>query len=83
MTAALLALLLAAPERVVVVAKEAKPPGFFEKLEKKEKGKPGTLSKLFGTHPPTPDRITKVHDLLVRTGLEPLFELDYPDKKPY
>jgi predicted Zn-dependent protease len=37
---------------------------FFEKLEKKEKGKPGTLSKLFGTHPPTPDRVTKVHDLL-------------------
>ncbi len=26
---------------------------------------------------------SEVHDLLVRTGLEPLFELDYPDKKPY
>jgi len=35
MTAALLALLLAAPERVVVVAKEAKPPGFFENLQKR------------------------------------------------
>lgn len=46
---------------------------FFEKLEKKEKGKPGTLSKLFGTHPPTPDRITKVHDLLVR----------FPDRDEY
>src|ERR1044071_4930247 len=46
---------------------------FFEKLEKKEKGKPGTLSKLFGTHPPTPDLITKVHDLLVR----------FPDRDEY
>ena len=46
---------------------------FFEKLEKKEKGKPGTLSKLFGTHPPTGDRITKVHDLLVR----------FPDRDEY
>src|SRR6185503_6873838 len=46
---------------------------FFEKLEKKEKGKPGTLSKLFGTHPPTGDRISKVHDLLVR----------FPDRDEY
>ncbi len=46
---------------------------FFEKLEKKEKHKPGTLSKLFGTHPPTPDRIVKVHDLLAR----------FPDRDEY
>jgi predicted Zn-dependent protease len=46
---------------------------FFEKLEKKEKRKPGTLSKLFGTHPPTPDRIVKVHDLLAR----------FPDRDEY
>jgi predicted Zn-dependent protease len=46
---------------------------FFEKLEKKEKHKPGTLSKLFGTHPPTPDRIAKVHDLLAR----------FPDRDEY
>ena len=46
---------------------------FFEKLEKKEKHKPGTLSKLFGTHPPTPDRIVKVHDLLGR----------FPDRDEY
>src|SRR5436190_1056372 len=26
---------------------------------------------------------SEVHDLLVRTGLEPLYELDYPNKKPY
>lgn len=46
---------------------------FFEKLEKKEKHKPGTLSKLFGTHPPTPDRIVKVQNLLSR----------FPDRDEY
>ena len=46
---------------------------FFEKLEKKEKRKPGTLSKLFGSHPPTPDRIIKVHDLLAK----------FPDRDEY
>ncbi|MFY9572211.1 MAG: M48 family metallopeptidase [Blastocatellia bacterium] len=46
---------------------------FFEKLEKKEKRKPGTLSKLFGSHPPTPDRIVKVHDLLSK----------FPDRDEY
>ncbi len=30
---------------------------FFEKLQAKEKRKPGTMSKLFGSHPPTGDRI--------------------------
>lgn len=30
---------------------------FFEKLQSKEKKKPGTMSKLFGSHPPTDDRI--------------------------
>lgn len=32
---------------------------FFEKVETIEKRKPGTLSKLFSTHPPTDDRIKK------------------------
>lgn len=32
---------------------------FFEKIETLEKRKPGTVSKLFATHPPTEDRITK------------------------
>ncbi|HXZ80431.1 MAG TPA: M48 family metallopeptidase [Terriglobales bacterium] len=32
---------------------------FFEKIEAKEKKKPGTLAKAFSTHPPTPDRIDK------------------------
>jgi beta-barrel assembly-enhancing protease len=31
---------------------------FFEKIQSLEKKKPGTMSKLFSTHPPTADRIT-------------------------
>jgi beta-barrel assembly-enhancing protease len=46
---------------------------FFEKLEKKEKDKPGTLSKLFRTHPLTPDRIENVRSLVVR----------FPEKDEY
>lgn len=30
---------------------------FFEKLQAKEKRKPGTMAKIFGSHPPTDDRI--------------------------
>ena len=32
---------------------------FFEKLQAKEKKRPGTLAKAFSTHPQTPDRIEK------------------------
>ncbi len=46
---------------------------FFEKLEKKEKDKPGTLSKLFRSHPPTPDRIEAVRGLVVK----------FPDRDEY
>ncbi len=31
---------------------------FFEKLQSKEKRKPGTLAKVFSSHPPTDDRVT-------------------------
>lgn len=39
---------------------------FFEKLQAKDKRKPGTLSKLFSTHPMTGDRITEVRSLVAR-----------------
>lgn len=39
---------------------------FFEKLDAKEKKKPGTISTLFRTHPPTQDRLAGVRDLLNR-----------------
>lgn len=39
---------------------------FFEKLQAKNKKKPGTLSKLFSTHPLTGDRITEVRELIAR-----------------
>src|SRR5262249_27594535 len=32
---------------------------FFEKLQTMDKAKPGTMSKLFSSHPPTEDRIEK------------------------
>jgi predicted Zn-dependent protease len=39
---------------------------FFEKLQSKEKKKPGTLAKIFSSHPMTEDRIKEVQQLLVR-----------------
>lgn len=35
---------------------------FFEKIQAKEKKKPGTLAKAFSTHPQTPDRIEKTQE---------------------
>jgi beta-barrel assembly-enhancing protease len=46
---------------------------FFEKLEAKEKKKPGTMSKIFSTHPMTSDRIKEVGNLVAR----------FPDKQEY
>jgi predicted Zn-dependent protease len=39
---------------------------FFEKLQSKEKKKPGTLSKAFSTHPQTPDRIKQTQKEIAR-----------------
>src|SRR5664279_4538128 len=39
---------------------------FFEKIEAKDKKKPGTLSRAFASHPPTPDRITKTQQEIAR-----------------
>lgn len=39
---------------------------FFEKLQTQNKKKPGTLAKVFATHPMTGDRITEVRDLIGR-----------------
>src|SRR5262247_1628616 len=46
---------------------------FFEKLQAKNKKKPGTLSKLFSTHPLTGDRIKEVNELIPR----------FPDRNEY
>jgi predicted Zn-dependent protease len=39
---------------------------FFEKVEAQEKKKPGTISKAFETHPPTPDRIEKSQEEIAK-----------------
>lgn len=46
---------------------------FFEKLQTKEKKKPGTMAKIFSTHPLVDDRIDKVKSLLAR----------FPDRSEY
>jgi len=39
---------------------------FFEKVQAQEKKKPGTISKAFGTHPQTPDRIGKSQEEIAK-----------------
>ena len=46
---------------------------FFEKLQTKEKKKPGTMAKIFSTHPLVDDRIDKVKALLTK----------FPDRSEY
>jgi predicted Zn-dependent protease len=47
---------------------------FFEKLQARESAKPGTISKMFSSHPPTADRIE-----LTKKNIE----LVLPDKEEY
>lgn len=47
---------------------------FFEKLQAKESAKPGSVSKMFSTHPPTGDRIEKSKQNI---------EMVLPDKEQY
>ncbi|MEP6717009.1 MAG: M48 family metallopeptidase [Terriglobia bacterium] len=37
---------------------------FFEKVQSQEKRKPGTMSKVFSTHPPTADRISHSQEMI-------------------
>lgn len=46
---------------------------FFEKLQTKDKKKPGTLARIFSTHPMTADRIESVNGLIAR----------FPDRSEY
>jgi beta-barrel assembly-enhancing protease len=46
---------------------------FFEKLQAREKKKPGAMAKVFSTHPMTGDRITAVQKLVSR----------FPDRQEY
>lgn len=46
---------------------------FFEKLQSQEKKKPGTMSKIFSTHPVVGDRIDRVNSLIAR----------FPDRSEY
>jgi predicted Zn-dependent protease len=39
---------------------------FFERIQADEKRRPGTVSKVFATHPPTPDRIAEAQKEIAR-----------------
>src|ERR1035438_9121388 len=43
---------------------------FFEKVQAQEKRKPGTMSKLFSSHPPTDDRIKHSQEV-IQSQLKP------------
>jgi predicted Zn-dependent protease len=50
---------------------------FFEKIEAQEKKKPGTFSKAFETHPPTPDRIEKSQEEIQKLlPAQPTYKVD-------
>ena len=41
---------------------------FFEKIQSMEKKKPGTMAKVFSTHPPTDDRIKVAQKEIQKTA---------------
>jgi beta-barrel assembly-enhancing protease len=50
---------------------------FFEKIQAEEKKKPGTFSKTFETHPPTPDRIEKSQEEIEKLlPAQPTYKVD-------
>ena len=50
---------------------------FFEKIEAQEKKKPGSFSKAFETHPPTPDRIEKSQEEIEKLlPAQPTYKVD-------
>jgi beta-barrel assembly-enhancing protease len=50
---------------------------FFEKIEAEEKKKPGTFSRAFETHPPTPDRIEKSQEEIQKLlPAQPTYKVD-------
>lgn len=54
---------------------------FFEKLKARDKRKPGTLSKLFSTHPYTGDRINEVNKLVAKFPERNEYQLSTSDFK--
>jgi predicted Zn-dependent protease len=54
---------------------------FFEKLQAKEKKKPGAIAKIFMTHPATGDRVTEVRSLITRFPDKPEYEISSSEFK--
>lgn len=42
---------------------------FFTKLEQLEKSRPSDLERLFASHPPTPERITRIEQMIAKAGV--------------
>ena len=58
---------------------------FFERIQSLEKNKPGTLSKVFSTHPPTDDRMAEIQknikELLVEKPAYVITTLEFDNIK--
>ncbi|MFB3915389.1 MAG: M48 family metallopeptidase [Terriglobales bacterium] len=51
-------------------------PAFFEKIQSRAKHKPGTIAKVFATHPPTPDRMRKAQEEIAKLPARREYVLD-------